>query len=91
MDAVLDALASSRGAVEINGDPYRLDLPPEWIPHAQKRGIPFVLSVDAHSTKGLQALPYAVMMARRGGLRRHEVLNTLPAEAFVSAVRPSAM
>lgn len=88
VDAVLDALASSRGAVEINGEPHRLDLAPEWLPHAQRRGIPFVVSVDAHSTRGLGALAYAVMMARRGGLRRHQVLNTLPTEAFMSAVRP---
>ncbi len=90
VDAVLDALARSRGAVEINGDPARLDLPPEWIPHAQRRGIPFVVSVDAHSTRGLEVLPYAVMMARRGGLRRGEVLNTEPMERFMARVRPGA-
>ncbi|MFT3927159.1 MAG: PHP domain-containing protein [Myxococcales bacterium] len=88
VEAVLDALARSRGAVEINGDPYRLDLPPEWVPHARKRGIPFVVSVDAHSTQGLNVLPYAVMMARRGGLRRDEVLNTRSVEAFMAQVRP---
>ena len=87
--AVLDALASSRGAIEINGDPHRLDLPPAWIPEARARGIPFVLSVDAHSTDGLAVLPYAVTMARRGGLRRSEVLNTLDADTFRARVRPA--
>ncbi|MET0342310.1 MAG: helix-hairpin-helix domain-containing protein [Polyangiales bacterium] len=86
--AVLDALASSRGAIEINGDPRRLDLPPRWIPEARARGIPFVLSVDAHSTDGLGVLPYAVTMARRGGLTRAEVLNTLDADAFCAKVAP---
>ena len=86
--AVLDALAGSRGAIEINGDPHRLDLPPAWIAEARARGIAFVLSVDAHSTDGLSVLPYAVTMARRGGLRRREVLNTLDAEAFRARVRP---
>ena len=88
LDAVFEALASSRGAVEINGDPHRLDLPPEWVPQAQKRGIRFVVSVDAHSTKGLEVLPYAVMMARRGGLRRGDVLNTLPVHEFMASVKP---
>jgi DNA polymerase (family 10) len=88
VDTVFEALANSRGAVEINGDPHRLDLPPEWVPYAQKRGIRFVVSVDAHSTKGLEVLPYAVMMARRGGLRRHEVLNTLPVQDFMASVKP---
>lgn len=85
---LLDILAASRGAVEINADPHRLDLPPAWIPAARERGIPFVVSVDAHSTRGLGVLRYGVSMARRGGVHRGEVLNALPAEAFAERVRP---
>ncbi len=90
VEAVLDALAASRGAIEINGDPHRLDLPPEWIRPARERGIPFVLSVDAHSTQGLGVLPYAAQMGRRGGLRRSEVLNALGPAEFVTRVKPIA-
>ena len=86
--AVLDALASSPGAIELNADPHRLDLPPAWIPAARERRIPFVISVDAHSTQGLGVLRYGVIMARRGGVRRSEVLNTEPAEHFATLVRP---
>jgi DNA polymerase (family 10) len=85
---VLDALAGARGAIELNGDPHRLDLPAAWIPAARERGIAFVVSVDAHSTKGLNVLPLGVQIARRGGLRRHEVLNTLPAAELTARVRP---
>jgi DNA polymerase (family 10) len=88
--ALLDVIARSPGAIELNADPHRLDLPPTWIPAARERNIPFVISVDAHSTNGFGVLSYGVTMARRGGLRKHEVLNTLPAEAFVAAVRPVA-
>jgi DNA polymerase (family 10) len=86
---VLDALAESHGAVEINSDPHRLDLAPEWIPHARERGIPFVVSVDAHSTRGLSVLPFGVTMARRGRVRQCEVLNTLGPAAFAARVRPA--
>jgi DNA polymerase (family 10) len=86
--ALLDELAAARGAVEINADPHRLDLPPAWIPAARERGIPFVVSVDAHSTRGLGVLRYGVSMARRGGVRVGEVLNALPANAFAERVRP---
>jgi DNA polymerase (family 10) len=86
--ALLDALASSRGAVEINADPHRLDLPPAWIPAVRERGIPFVVSVDAHSTRGFGVLRYGVSMARRGGVRRGEVLNALPPDVFAARVRP---
>jgi DNA polymerase (family 10) len=85
---VLDALAASRGAVELNADPHRLDLPPAWIPAARARGLPFVLSVDAHSTKGLDVLRYGVTMARRGAIRKSEVLNTASADDFARRVRP---
>jgi DNA polymerase (family X) len=85
---LLDELAASRGAVEINADPHRLDLPPAWIPAVRERGIPFVVSVDAHSTRGFGVLRYGISMARRGGVRRAEVLNALPADAFAASVRP---
>jgi DNA polymerase (family 10) len=88
--AVLDVLAQSPGAIEINADPHRLDLPPAWIPAARERSIPFVISVDAHSTRGFGVLQYGVTMARRGGVRSHEVLNTLPARTFARRVKPIA-
>jgi DNA polymerase (family 10) len=88
VEEVLDALAHSRGAIEVNGDPKRLDLEPRWIRAARARGIPVVLSVDAHSTAALGYLRFAVLTARRGWARRGEVLNVLPPDAFARAVRP---
>ena len=88
VEAVLDAVAESRAAIEINGDPYRLDLAPEWVRKARERGIRFVISTDAHSTTGMHNLRFGVHTARRGWVRRGEVLNALDVEAFARAVRP---
>jgi DNA polymerase (family 10) len=88
VEAVLDAAAASRAAIEINSDPYRLDLPPEWLTQARARNIPFVVSTDAHSVRGLRVLHYGVGLARRAGIRRSEVLNTLGASEFAAAVKP---
>jgi DNA polymerase (family X) len=88
MEKVLDAIAEFRCAIEVNGDPRRLDLEPRWIRAARARGIKFVISTDAHSIDGLDNLPYGVAMARRGWLTRGEVLNTLDAKKFVQAVHP---
>jgi DNA polymerase (family X) len=88
MAAVLDAVAESRAAIEVNGDPHRLDLPPEWTREARRRGIRFVVSTDAHAVSALDNVRWGIDMARRGGLTRHEVLNTLDVEAFRNAVRP---
>jgi DNA polymerase (family 10) len=90
VEEVLDALAGSRGAVEVNGDPKRLELEPRWLRAARTRGIPVVLSVDAHSVRDLGYLRWAVAQARRGWVRRPDVLNTRPVEEFRSAVRPFA-
>jgi DNA polymerase (family 10) len=88
MGAVLDAVAESRAAIEVNGDPHRLDLPPEWIREARTRGIRFVISTDAHSVAGLDNLRWGVDMARRGWLTREHVLNVRDVEAFRAAVKP---
>jgi DNA polymerase (family 10) len=88
MGQVLDAIAESKCAIEVNGDPRRLDLEPDWIRAARTRGIKFIVSTDAHSTGGLGNLHYGVSMARRGWLTRAEVLNTLDAEDFMRAVHP---
>ena len=60
IDDVLDAIAESRAAIEINGDPHRLDLDPDNARKALARGIKFVLSSDAHSTRNLGYLKWAV-------------------------------
>ena len=90
MEEVLDALASSRGAVEVNGDPQRMELEPRFLRMATERGIPVVLSVDAHSTAAFGYLRYAVATARRGWVRRGQVLNARPVEEFRRIVRPVA-
>ena len=88
VERILDVIAESKAAIEINGDPYRLDLAPRWVREARKRKIKFVISVDAHSMGALANVKYGVEMARRGWVRKPEVLNTLSTTAFAKAVRP---
>jgi Histidinol phosphatase and related hydrolases of the PHP family len=89
VEEVLDVIAASRAAVEINGDPRRLDLAPRWIRAARERGIRFVISTDAHAVADYRNLQFGVDMARRGWVRRGEVLNALGAQAFARAVSPA--
>lgn len=88
IDEILDAVAESPAAIEINGDPYRLDLDPINARTAAARGIPFVLSSDAHSTRGIEAVRWAVAMARRARIRKSQVLNTCAPEELAERVRP---
>ncbi|HJP92433.1 MAG TPA: PHP domain-containing protein [Pyrinomonadaceae bacterium] len=88
VERILDVIAESKAAIEINGDPYRLDLEPRWVREARKRKIKFVVSTDAHSVRAMNNVKYGVAMARRGWVTRKEVLNTLNPTAFAKAVRP---
>jgi DNA polymerase (family 10) len=89
VEEVLDAAAASRAAVEINGDPHRLDLEPRWVRAARRRGLKFVISADAHSVAALGNLRFGVHTARRGWVRKGEVLNALDLDGFRKAVRPA--
>ncbi|MEP6569220.1 MAG: PHP domain-containing protein [Acidobacteriota bacterium] len=89
VEHILDVIAESRAAIEVNGDPHRLEMEPRWIREARRRKIKFVISVDAHSTGALNYLEYGVATARRGWLRKSEVLNTLAVNAFAKAVKPA--
>jgi len=88
IDEVFDAIAESPAAIEINGDPHRLDLPPELARQAVARGIKVVLSTDAHSIENLAFVTNAVGMARRARIRKRDVLNALPPDELAAAIRP---
>ena len=88
VEEILDVIAESGAAIEISGDPHRLDMEPRWTREARKRGIKFVISTDAHSISDLENLRFGIGIARRAGVRRGEVLNTLAAKAFQNSVRP---
>jgi DNA polymerase (family 10) len=89
VEEILDVLARGRGAVEVNGDPNRLDFEPRWLRAASERGLQFVISADAHSVAALGYLRFGVHLARRAGLRRAQILNTRDVDSFRAAVRPT--
>jgi DNA polymerase (family 10) len=89
VEEVLDAAAASRAAIEVNGEPRRLDMEARWLRAARERGLSFVISTDAHSVRALANFRYGVAMARRGWIRKDEVLNTRSVDAFRHAVKPT--
>jgi DNA polymerase (family 10) len=44
------------------------------------------INPDAHSTEGLQALIYGIKVARKGWLRREDVINCLPLDEVKKAL-----
>ncbi|MBL0693597.1 DNA polymerase/3'-5' exonuclease PolX [Comamonas sp. JC664] len=87
MEELLERAAERGVAVEVNGKPARLDIKAEYVRQAVKRGVRLVVSCDAHQKEDLRNLAFAVATARRGWARKGNVLNTLPADRFISALR----
>jgi DNA polymerase (family 10) len=89
IDAVLDAAARHGVAVEINCQVDRLDLHDVHARLARDRGVPIVISSDAHSRAALGALRWGVLVARRAWLEPRHVLNTRPFDEFTASLRRS--
>jgi DNA polymerase (family 10) len=76
LDAVLRAARDQGKMMELNAHPHRLDLDDVACGAAKNYGVPIVISTDAHSINGLDAMRYGVLQARRGGLTKKDVANT---------------
>ena len=87
MEKVLDACAKHGVAMECNSYPDRLDLKDVYLRMCKERGVKVVISTDAHTTTNLSFIRYGVTMARRGWLEKKNVINTLPADEFLAALR----
>jgi DNA polymerase (family 10) len=88
MERILDAARRRGVVVECNAAPDRLDLKDAYLRMAKDRGVRVVISTDAHSIKNLELMRYGVQMARRGWIEKKDVLNALPLEQMLAALRP---
>ena len=87
--AIIDACAETHTAIELNANPYRLDLDWTWIPYALEKGVKISVNPDAHSMQGIHDIRFGVLSARKGGLTKEMCLNTLEAEEFAAYCRAS--
>jgi DNA polymerase (family 10) len=87
LDVVARAAASHGVALEINCLPDRLDLSDVNARLVRERGVKLVISSDAHSRQALTTKRWGVMVARRAGATKDDVLNTLPLEQFRQSLR----
>jgi DNA polymerase (family 10) len=76
IEAVIEAAARTGTFLEINANPWRLDLDERHAAAARKAGVKLVISTDAHSTQGLDVMRCGVLQARRGGLEKDDIANT---------------
>jgi DNA polymerase (family 10) len=72
--------------LEINANAQRLDLSDAMVKQAAKWGAKFAIDPDAHAEHAVEETLLGVMVARRAGLTRDQVLNAQSREALTSAL-----
>ena len=73
--------AADRGVImEINGNPYRLDLDWRHIGRAVEHGVLFSINPDAHSIAEMSHVISGTWVARKAGLTAKHIFNTRSAE-----------
>lgn len=80
---VLDATARNGKWIEINSNPYRLDMDWRACLEARDRGILFCINPDAHECDGLKDNRYGIDVARKGGLCEEDLANSRPLDEFL--------
>jgi DNA polymerase (family 10) len=87
LQAVFEKAARTGVAVEINGDPHRLDLDWRLLRQARDAGVVISIGADAHNIPGLRHVDYGIAMARKGWLTADDILNCQPVDGFLAQVR----
>jgi DNA polymerase (family 10) len=85
-DAVFAAAARTGTALEIDGQPSRLDLPSALARRAREFGVTFTCDSDAHGVAQLSNVAYAIGQARRAWITPAEVLNARPLAGVLAFV-----
>jgi DNA polymerase (family X) len=82
MERILRACAEHEVAVEINANPWRLDLDWRWCTRALELGCMFSINPDAHSTDEIDNIKWGVLMARKGAVPKDRVLTAMNLPEF---------
>ena len=73
---VIDAAAANDTIIELNANPWRLDLDWRWWRRAAEKGVLCSINPDAHDIDQLGFAAFGVRIARKGWLTQAQVLNT---------------
>ncbi|MEP2775532.1 MAG: DNA polymerase/3'-5' exonuclease PolX [Luteolibacter sp.] len=73
---IIDCAVATRTVIELNCSPMRMDMDWRWWKRARDKGVLCSVNPDAHSRARLHHIKPGVSLARKGWLRREDVLNT---------------
>ncbi len=80
-EAIIDVCAEYGVIIEVNSNPWRLELDWRWIDYALSKNVWISINPDAHDKESIQKMYYGVCVARKGGLTPARTFNALSGEA----------
>jgi DNA polymerase (family 10) len=86
LEKVIDCAARTGTWIELNCSSMRMDMDWRWWHRAREKGVKCVINPDAHRVSQFAMLRHGVTLARKGWLRREDVINTLPLDAVKKAL-----
>ena len=87
LEKIIDAAARTGTWIELNCSAHRMDMDWRWWHRARDKGVKCVINPDAHRIAQFATLRHGVTMARKGWLRREDVMNTLPLAEIRAALK----
>jgi DNA polymerase (family 10) len=81
--AVIDACAATGTWIELNASPMRFDMDWRLWPYAKAKGVKCVINCDAHRLEQAAYLRLGAGIARKAGLTKADIINTLPLNALM--------
>ena len=76
-EAVIDACAETGTWIELNANPVRFDMDWRQWAYARSKGVRCVINCDAHRFEHAGYLRLGAGIARKGGLTKRDVVNSL--------------
>ena len=86
-EEILKAAKDTNTCLEINAFPNRLDLNDLHCRQAKEARVKISIGTDSHEAIQLETMKFGIAVARRGWLEREDVINTLPIEALLKAIK----
>jgi len=80
MIRVINAASENNVAIEINANPFRLDLDWRLCKYAKSKKVKIFICPDAHKIEDIDNTLYGVNIARKGWLEKNDVANTFNAK-----------
>ncbi|MCF6311240.1 MAG: PHP domain-containing protein [Verrucomicrobiales bacterium] len=84
---IIDACAATNTIIELNCNPWRLDMDWRWWKLAKEKGVKCAINPDAHRAQDFDSLFFGIKIARKGWLTAQDVINCLPRDQMLQALQ----